>query len=99
MLWLFAHALAFRTLLGCVPASSGWPAEAARTRPEALLEAVCSGRIRRAAVDVYPNEPAPGDEEWVNPYHNEARVVCTPHIGAATQEAQAARIAVSLVVL
>ena len=56
--------------------------------PEALLEAVRSGRIRRAAVDVYPNEPAPGDEEWVNPYHNEARVVCTPHIGAATQEAQ-----------
>ena len=44
MLWLFARALAFRTRLGCVPASSGWPAEAPRTRPETLLEPLEAAR-------------------------------------------------------
>jgi D-3-phosphoglycerate dehydrogenase len=62
---------------------------------EALVEAVRSGAIRRAAVDVYPEEPRPG-APWVNPYGNVPEIVCTPHIGAATQEAQpriAARVA------
>ena len=54
---------------------------------EALLDAVASGAIRRAAVDVYPTEPVPGGG-WENPYAGEARITCTPHIGAATQEAQ-----------
>ena len=55
---------------------------------EALLEAVQQGAIRRAAVDVYPSEPAPGASAWRNPYADEARISCTPHIGASTQEAQ-----------
>lgn len=55
---------------------------------EALLDAVRSGVVRRAAVDVYPEEPAPGQADWRNPYAEEPRVSCTPHIGAATQEAQ-----------
>jgi len=55
---------------------------------EALLAAVASGAVRRAAVDVYPSEPRPGVSGWMNPYANEARIMCTPHIGAATQEAQ-----------
>ena len=55
---------------------------------EALLAAVRSGAIRRAAVDVYPSEPAPGQAAWSNPYADEPRISCTPHIGAATQEAQ-----------
>jgi D-3-phosphoglycerate dehydrogenase / 2-oxoglutarate reductase len=55
---------------------------------EALLDAVRSGAIRRAAVDVYPEEPGPGAADWLNPYAEEPRVVCTPHIGAATLEAQ-----------
>ena len=54
---------------------------------DALIEAVGSNAIRRAAVDVYPSEPAPG-QGWTNPYQSEPRIVCTPHIGAATQEAQ-----------
>ncbi len=54
---------------------------------KSLLDAVSSGAIRRAAVDVYPTEPAPG-EDWYNPYAAEPNIVCTPHIGAATQEAQ-----------
>lgn len=56
--------------------------------PEVLLEAVDSGAIRRAAVDVYPDEPSPGQPSWENPYGDEPRITCTPHIGAATQEAQ-----------
>ncbi len=55
---------------------------------QALLSAVREGQIRRAAVDVYPDEPAPGAAGWVNPYADEPRISCTPHIGAATQEAQ-----------
>ncbi len=55
---------------------------------EALLKAVESGAIRRAAVDVYPEEPVPGVKEWANPYMDEPRIVCTPHIGGATAEAQ-----------
>lgn len=56
-------------------------------QPEDLLAAIESGAIRRAAVDVYPKEPRTG-EEWTNPYAKEPRVAVTPHIGAATQEAQ-----------
>ena len=55
---------------------------------QALLDAVGSGKIRRAAVDVFPEEPAPGSPAWENPYGEESRIICTPHIGAATQEAQ-----------
>ncbi|MEN0063513.1 MAG: NAD(P)-dependent oxidoreductase [Myxococcota bacterium] len=55
---------------------------------QALLDAVASGAIRRAAVDVYPEEPSPGDTSWTNPYATEPRISCTPHIGAATMEAQ-----------
>jgi D-3-phosphoglycerate dehydrogenase / 2-oxoglutarate reductase len=55
---------------------------------EALLDAVRSGAVRRAAVDVFPEEPAPGAPSWHNPYGEEPRVACTPHIGASTLEAQ-----------
>jgi D-3-phosphoglycerate dehydrogenase len=54
---------------------------------EDLLAAISAGRIRRAAVDVYPREPR-GDEVWINPYASEPRIIVTPHIGASTQEAQ-----------
>lgn len=63
--------------------------------PDALRAAIADRAIRFAAVDVYPDEPRPG-ESWTNPYADEPRVVCTPHIGAATNEAQpriAARVA------
>lgn len=66
----------------------------------ALLDAVSAGQIRRAAVDVYPEEPAPGADSWQNPYAADARITCSPHIGAATQEAQpriARRVATTLI--
>ncbi len=56
---------------------------------KALLEAVQNEQIMRAAVDVFPEEPAPGHaKEWVNPYAGEHRIICSPHIGGATAEAQ-----------
>lgn len=63
--------------------------------PEALIQAIEEGYIRKAAVDVYPYEPRRG-EPWTNPYQNCTEVVVLPHIGASTQEAQpriAARVA------
>ena len=56
--------------------------------PQDLLDAVAAGAVRRAAVDVYPREPRRNGPGWENPYAAEPRIATTPHIGAATQEAQ-----------
>lgn len=50
----------------------------------ALLEALKSGKVAAAGLDVFVAEP-PGQTELVA----HPRVVCTPHIGAQTVEAQA----------
>lgn len=50
---------------------------------EALAEAIKSGHVAGAAIDVYSKEP-PQD----NPLVGLANVVHTPHLGASTQEAQ-----------
>mgnify|MGYP001329851002 FL=1 len=50
---------------------------------EALLEALQKNRVAGAGLDVYANEPNPNPELLNHP-----RVSCTPHIGAATEEAQ-----------
>ncbi len=49
----------------------------------ALVEAVSSGQIAGAAVDVYEKEP-PGE----HPLFALPQVVVTPHLGASTEEAQ-----------
>lgn len=56
--------------------------------PAALREAISAGWIRAAAVDVFPDEPGSGEDPWHNPYADEPAVATTPHIGAATEEAQ-----------
>ncbi len=48
-----------------------------------LLEALNSGKIRAAGLDVYASEPAGNKALYSHP-----NVSCTPHIGAATKEAQ-----------
>lgn len=50
---------------------------------EALVEAIKSGKIAGAALDVFENEP-PGD----SPLCSMPEVVATPHLGASTSEAQ-----------
>ncbi|WP_022835422.1 NAD(P)-dependent oxidoreductase [Salisaeta longa] len=56
--------------------------------PSDLTRAVNEGHVRAAAIDVYPEEPGSADDSWQNPYAELEDVVTTPHIGAATQEAQ-----------
>lgn len=56
----------------------------------ALIEALNSGQVSFAALDVFDNEPTPREEILKHP-----RISLTPHIGAATNEAQE-RIGVEL---
>ena len=49
----------------------------------ALLDALNSGKVRAAGLDVYADEPATNVALYSHPM-----VSCTPHIGAATVEAQ-----------
>ncbi|KIN76202.1 phosphoglycerate dehydrogenase [Sulfitobacter mediterraneus] len=50
---------------------------------EALADLLKSGHVAGAAFDVFAKEPA-----TENPLFNLPNVVCTPHLGAATSEAQ-----------
>lgn len=56
--------------------------------PEELKRAVRDGHIRYASVDVFPEEPGSNKDVWANPYGDMPQIVSTPHIGAATEEAQ-----------
>jgi D-3-phosphoglycerate dehydrogenase len=49
----------------------------------AMVEALKSGKVAGAAIDVFRDEPAKE-----SPYFGLENVVCTPHLGAATTEAQ-----------
>ncbi len=49
----------------------------------ALIEALDSGKVACAALDVFDNEPTPDEAILKHP-----KIACTPHIGAATNEAQ-----------
>lgn len=55
----------------------------------ALADAIKSGHIGGAAVDVFPVEPKGNDDEFVSELRGLDNVILTPHIGGSTQEAQA----------
>lgn len=50
----------------------------------ALVDAVASGKVAGAGLDVYDHEPLPAD----SPLRDVPEVVLTPHLGASTTEAQ-----------
>jgi len=50
----------------------------------ALLEALGSGQVGGAGLDVFEQEPPPKD----HPLVQHERVICTPHLGASTEQAQ-----------
>ena len=56
----------------------------------ALAQALGSGRIGGAAVDVFPEEPATNAEPFDSPLRGLPNVILTPHIGGSTEEAQEA---------
>lgn len=49
-----------------------------------LYDAITSGKVAGAALDVFVEEPPPGD----HPLLQLQEVICTPHLGASTEEAQ-----------
>lgn len=58
-------------------------ARGALVQAEALIDAVASGRLRGAAMDVFDREPPPAD----HPFLAADGVVLSPHIAGATEEA------------
>lgn len=55
---------------------------------DALAEALRSGKLRGAAVDVFPEEPKSNKEPFTSPLQGIPNVILTPHIGGSTEEAQ-----------
>ncbi len=55
---------------------------------EALAQAIKIGKVRGAAVDVFPQEPHANGDKFITPLQSLSNVILTPHIGAATLEAQ-----------
>jgi len=54
----------------------------------ALVENIKSGKIRGAAVDVFPEEPKQNGEKFRTELQQQPNVILTPHIGGSTEEAQ-----------
>ncbi len=57
---------------------------------EALTEALRSGHLSGAAVDVFPSEPESNQERFESPLQGLKNVILSPHVGGSTEEAQAA---------
>lgn len=63
----------------------------------ALIEAMRSGKLAGAAIDVFPNEPAGNGDyfnndlnQWTKDLQGLKNLILTPHIGGSTEEAQSA---------
>ena len=55
---------------------------------DALADALKSGHLAGAAVDVFPVEPASNKDRFNTPLQGIDNVILTPHIGGSTEEAQ-----------
>lgn len=55
---------------------------------KALYKNIKSGKVKGAAIDVYPEEPKSKEEQFISPLQNLSNVILTPHIGGSTKEAQ-----------
>jgi D-3-phosphoglycerate dehydrogenase len=55
---------------------------------QALRAALESGKVRGAAIDVFPAEPAQDGEPFESELQGLQNVVLTPHVGGSTDEAQ-----------
>ncbi|KAI1908212.1 D-3-phosphoglycerate dehydrogenase 2 [Ophidiomyces ophidiicola] len=63
----------------------------------ALIQAMRSGKVAGAALDVYPSEPAGNGDyfnkqlnDWAEDLRSLKNLILTPHIGGSTEEAQSA---------
>ena len=63
----------------------------------ALINAMRSGKIAGAALDVYPSEPGGNGDyfnsdlnQWADDLRTLKNIILTPHIGGSTEEAQSA---------
>ncbi|WP_349679840.1 MULTISPECIES: phosphoglycerate dehydrogenase [unclassified Brevundimonas] len=57
---------------------------------DALAEAMKSGKLGGAAVDVFPEEPRTNADPFESPLIGLSKVILTPHVGGSTEEAQEA---------
>jgi D-3-phosphoglycerate dehydrogenase len=55
---------------------------------DALRDAIVSGHISGAAIDVFPWEPEKNGDRFQTPLQDLPNVILTPHIGGSTEEAQ-----------
>lgn len=55
---------------------------------DALTDRLKQGKLRGAAIDVFPAEPVSGKEAFHSPLIGLENVILTPHIGGSTKEAQ-----------
>lgn len=55
---------------------------------EALANSLKNGHVKGAAIDVFPTEPSSKEDVLNSPLIGMKNVICTPHIGGSTKEAQ-----------
>lgn len=55
---------------------------------DALKSALGSGKLRSAAIDVFPEEPKTDGSSFESPLQGLSNVILTPHVGGSTEEAQ-----------
>jgi D-3-phosphoglycerate dehydrogenase len=55
---------------------------------DALVDALKSGKLSGAAIDVFPVEPKSNNDLFESPLTQFDNVILTPHVGGSTQEAQ-----------